>query len=537
MNSPPSRRRQSSGGTTSGEPTTSLQRDRPPQPRAILRAITGVVAAGAAIGVGHVVAALVNPSASPLLAVGSALIDAAPTPAKDFAVRTFGTNDKPILVSSIGVVLVIFSALVGVIAWRRPRIASVAIALLGVVGAAAALTRGREVDAIPSVVAGVVGVGALYLLRTRPVPIATESTVLDAAMGRSRRGFLTALGATAAVAALAGAGGVVVGLARDATSAARRALHLPAPASSPKPLPDGVQVPGVSPFTTPADDFYRVDISLITPHVDPSTWKLTLDGMVERPLTLTYADLLAMPMIERDITLNCVSNEVGGPYISTGRWLGVPFSDLIAGVGVKAGVDQVYSYSLDSNYTGSTPFQALTDGRDAMVVVGLDGEPLADERGYPARMLVPGLFGFVSATKWLRRLEFTTYAARAAYWTARGWATDAPVLTQSRIDVPKSLTTLPKDKSVIAGVAWAQHRGIAKVEIRIDEGDWKEAKLAADGGIDLWRQWSYVYDGPPGLHSAQVRATDLAGNTQPEERTNVFPSGARGWHQIQFTSQ
>ena len=482
-------------------------------------------------------ASLVNPVASPLLAVGSALIDAAPTPAKEFAVRTFGTNDKPILVSSIGVVLVVFGAAVGLIAWRRPCIASVAIGLLGVAGAGAALTRGPWTNAIPSVAAGVVGVAALHLMLTRRVADATAGSALDAAKGRSRRGFLAALGGTAAVAAVAAAGGVVVGRARDAASAARRALGLPAPASAAKALPEGVQVPGVSTFTTPAADFYRVDISLVTPHIDASTWTLTLDGLVDRPLTLTYDDLLAMPLVERDITLTCVSNEVGGPYVSTGRWSGVPFRDLIARVGVHPGVDQVYSYSLDSNYTCSTPFQALSDGRDAMVVVGLNGEPLADERGYPARMLVPGLFGFVSATKWLQRIEFTTYAARTAYWTTRGWATDAPILTQSRIDVPRSLTTLPKDKPVIAGVAWAQHRGIAKVEIRIDEGDWKEAKLAADGGIDLWRQWSYVYDGPAGLHSAQVRATDLDGQTQPEQRTKVFPSGARGWHQIQFTSE
>ena len=482
-------------------------------------------------------ASLVNPVASPLLAVGSALIDAAPTPAKEFAVRTFGTNDKPILVSSIGVVLVVFGAAVGLIAWRRPCIASVAIGLLGVAGAGAALTRGPWTNAIPSVAAGVVGVAALHLMLTRRVADATAGSALDAAKGRSRRGFLAALGGTAAVAAVAAAGGVVVGRARDAASAARRALGLPAPASAAKALPEGVQVPGVSTFTTPAADFYRVDISLVTPHIDASTWTLTLDGLVDRPLTLTYDDLLAMPLVERDITLTCVSNEVGGPYVSTGRWSGVPFRDLIARVGVHPGVDQVYSYSLDSNYTCSTPFQALNDGRDAMVVVGLNGEPLADERGYPARMLVPGLFGFVSATKWLQRIEFTTYAARTAYWTTRGWATDAPILTQSRIDVPRSLTTLPKDKPVIAGVAWAQHRGIAKVEIRIDEGDWKEAKLAADGGIDLWRQWSYVYDGPAGLHSAQVRATDLDGHTQPEQRTKVFPSGARGWHQIQFTSE
>jgi DMSO/TMAO reductase YedYZ molybdopterin-dependent catalytic subunit len=483
------------------------------------------------------VAAIINPVASPVLAVGSALIDAAPTPAKEFAVRTFGTADKPILVGSVGLVLLVFAAVVGLVAWRRPRTAAVAIGLLGVVGAAAALTRGPLTDALPSVAAGLVGVGALYFLRTRPLDAARPDPAADAAVGRARRGFLVTLGATAAVAALAGAGGVAVGRVRDAGAAARRALGLPIPASPAPPLPAGTQLRGMIPFSTPSADFYRVDISLVTPRVDASSWSLTIDGMVDNPVTLTYDDLIAMPMIERDITLTCVSNEVGGSYVSTGRWLGVPFRDLIARVGVQAGVDQVYSYSSDSGYTCSTPFQAVSDGRDAMVVVGLNGEPLADERGYPARMLVPGLFGFVSATKWLERIEFTTYEKRTAYWTERDWATDAPVLTQSRIDLPTSLGRLSKDKPVIAGVAWAQHRGIEKVEIRIDDEDWQETKLAVDGGIDLWRQWSFRYDGPAGLHTAQVRATDKDGDTQPEERTKVFPDGARGWHQIQFTAE
>ena len=269
-----------------------------------------------------------------------------------------------------------------------------------------------------------------------------------------------------------------------------------------------------------------MDISLVTPHVDVTSWTLTIDGMVDKPLTLTYDDLLAMPMVERNITLTCVSNEVGGSYMSTGTWLGVPFSEIIARVGVQPGVDQVYSYSSDSGYTCSTPYQAVSDGRDAMIVVGLNGEVLPDPRGFPARMLVPGLFGFVSATKWLERIEFTTYEKRTAYWTKRDWATDAPILTQSRIELPKSLGTLPKSKPVLAGVAWAQHRGIAKVEIRIDEGDWKEAKLADDAGIDLWRQWSFAYDGPAGLHSAQVRATDLNGDTATRPADQGLP--ARG---------
>ncbi|MGI8456528.1 MAG: molybdopterin-dependent oxidoreductase, partial [Propionibacteriaceae bacterium] len=312
---------------------------------------------------------------------------------------------------------------------------------------------------------------------------------------------------------------------------------LPAPVSAAEAIPAGAQVAGNTPFVTSIPDFYRVDISLVTPRISSSSWTLSIDGMVDNPISLSYADLLAMPMIERTITMTCVSNEVGGPYVSTATWLGVPFSEIIKKVGVQPGVDQVYSYSLDSGYTCSTPYQAVNDGRDAMIVVGMNGQVLPDKNGFPARMLVPGLFGFVSATKWLERLEFTTYAKRSAYWTDRGWATDAPILTQSRIDVPKSLSTLPKDKPVLAGVAWAQHRGIEKVEIRIDGGPWQQAKLADAAGIDLWRQWTFGYDGPAGQHSAEVRATDRSGATQPEKRTKVFPDGARGWHQIIFISQ
>jgi len=503
-------------------------------PGRLLRAASGVVAAGVAVGVGHLVASVMSPPASPVIAVGSALIDAAPTPAKTFAVRLLGNYDKPVLIGAVGVALLVFAAVLGLLAWHHRRVAVVGIALLGVVGAATAVYRGGPVGAAPSLVAGVAGVLALLLVvrssAARPVLASEPRTA-------SRRRFLTTLGLTAVAAAVAGGGGIVVGRVRSAGAAARRGLGLPAPTSAAPPLPEGAQIPGMTPFTTPVDNFYRVDISLVTPQIDASTWSLTIDGMVDRPLTLTYDELLAMPMIERDITLTCVSNEVGGSYVSSGRWLGVPIRTILERVGVQAGVEQVYSYSLDSGYTASTPLQAVNDGRDAMIAVGLDGKPLSDARGYPARMIVPGLFGFVANTKWLERIELTTYAKRTAYWTERKWATDGTILTQSRIDLPKSLDTLPKDKPVLAGVAWAQHRGIAKVEVQIDDGDWQEASLATDAGIDLWRQWSLKFDGPAGLHTATVRATDATGATQPEQRTKVFPDGARGWHQIQFTSE
>ncbi len=525
--------------------------DRGREPGRVARAASGIVAAGLALGVGHLVASFLSPAASPLLAVGSVLVDAAPTPAKTVAVRLLGNYDKPVLIGAVGVALLVLAAVLGLLARHHRNVALAGTALLGVVGAACAVYRGGALDAVPSVVAGVAGVAALVWITGRdrravpdqPVDLAVvpvpgrDLRVPAPPRATSRRGFLVAVGIVAAGAAVSAAAGTVVGRVKDASSAARRALGLPAPTSAAPPLPDGVQLPGMTPFTTPVDDFYRVDISLVTPHIDASSWTLTVDGMVDTPLTLTYDDLLAMPMIERDITLTCVSNEVGGGYVSSGRWLGVPFSAILERVGVQPGVDQVFSYSLDSGYTASTPYQAVSDGRDAMIAVGLDGKPLADARGYPARMLVPGLFGYVANTKWLERIELTTYARRTAYWTERGWATDGPILTQSRIDLPKSLDTLPKDKPVIAGVAWAQHRGIDKVEVQIDDGDWQEASLAADGGIDLWRQWSLRFDGPAGLHTARVRATDATGATQPEARTKVFPDGARGWHQIQFTSE
>ena len=514
-------------------------------PRKPTQALAGVLSALAALGVGHAVAAAMSrPAASPLIAVGSVAVDAAPTPVKEIAVRLLGNWDKPVLISGIGIVLLVAAAGIGLLAWRRPRTALVAIGALGLVGVGAALLRaglssGGVWSAVPSIVAGAVGVASLALITraSRPVPAAapsarrqdrTESpTITDG----SRRRFLATLAGVGILAAV-GAG---VGEAVNRTRlAARELIRLPRPKSVAPPIPDGVQVAGVQPFTTPNDAFYRVDISLVTPRVDVGTWKLTIDGGVDRPLELSYDQLLAMPMIERDITVACVSNEVGGQYVSSARWLGVPFSEILARVGVKPGVDQVFSYSSDSGYTCSTPYAAVSDGRDAMIAVGMNGLPLPDAHGFPARMVVPGLFGFVSATKWLERIEFTTYAERTAYWTEREWATDAPVLTQSKIEVPKSLGTLGSS-GMIGGTAWAQHRGIDKVEIRIDDGDWEAVTLAETAGIDTWRQWSYRYEGSAGRHTAQVRATDGNGKVQPEERTKVFPSGARGWHQIQFS--
>ena len=264
---------------------------------------------------------------------------------------------------------------------------------------------------------------------------------------------------------------------------------------------------GISAFRTPNSQFYRIDTALVIPRVSVDGWKLTIDGDVDRPFSLTFDELLAMPLIERDITLTCVSNEVGGPYVGAARWLGVRTSDLLERAGVRSGVDQIFSHSTEG-MTISTPVQALTDDREALVAVAMNGEPLPAMHGFPARLVTPGLYGFVGATKWLTRMEATTYAAKSAYWTDRGWATDSPILTQSRIDTPRGLNRLDAGRVVIGGVAWAQHRGIHKVEVRVDDNAWQEAKLGPDAGIDYWRQWYLPWDAaarPPPADGARDR--------------------------------
>ncbi|OYO08294.1 molybdopterin-dependent oxidoreductase [Enemella evansiae] len=515
------------------------------RPSAWVRALAGIASAAAGLGVGHGIAALTGSASSPLVAVGGAAIDLAPTPVKEFAVATFGTADKAVLIGGMIVVIAILAAVIGLIAWTRRGLALAGIALLGVLGLAAAAGRPGGVERfLPGVATIVVGMLALHLL-TRPRGAADDAAdpeptgpagSIDRAEPEAPSALVRAdrrtLLGVAGLGALAVAGGLVGGR----TSTPRTPVSLPAPTSPAPPIPAGAQVPVLPPFVTPIPDFYRVDIALVTPRIDPGDWELVIDGMVRNPLRLSYPQLLELPMIERTITLACVSNEVGGPYVGNARWLGVPFSHLIELAGVDPATQQVFSHSRDGGYTCSTPYAAVSDGRDAMVAVGMNGEVLPEKNGFPARMVVPGLFGYVSATKWLARLEFTTWG-KPAYWTERGWDEQAAVLTQSRIDVPQSLGTIGGDKRLLAGVAWAQHRGIAKVEVQIDDGPWQEARLADDAGIDQWRQWWFPYHGAPGRHSASVRATDGTGATQPSQRRRVFPGGATGWHTIQFTAQ
>lgn len=313
-------------------------------------------------------------------------------------------------------------------------------------------------------------------------------------------------------------------------------VGLPRPHRPAAPVPAGadLRIPGLTPFVTPNDDFYRIDTALALPQVDPDEWTLRVHGMVDRPVELSFGELLRRPLIEHDITLTCVSNEVGGQYAGNARWLGASLADLLRAAGIRAGADQILSRSADG-WTCSTPVETVLDGRDALLAVAMNGDPLPVAHGFPARMVVPGLYGYVSATKWVVDLEITRFTDSEAYWTARGWADRAPVKTMARIDLPASTGKVGPGRVPIAGVAWAQHRGISAVEVRIGRSPWREARLAPVPGTDTWRQWVLEWDAVPGTHRLEARATDGTGATQPADYRPPIPDGATGWHSVEVT--
>ncbi|MBU7600596.1 molybdopterin-dependent oxidoreductase [Streptomyces sp. P38-E01] len=536
--------------------------------RNALAAFSGVLAALAALAFAELASAAVRPEASPVTAVGSAAIDQAPTPVKDWAIRTFGEDDKLVLQLGIVAVLTVFALVAGVLALRFRWLGTGGVLVFGVVGAGAALTRpdGGTADALPSLAGALVGAVALHLLiealrrapwlapdehRTPHDDVGSDLPDADTAppggtprdrngTAFDRRGFVAVATATAAVSAGAGLLGRHLNANTGAEAAAsREAVRLPAPRSAAPAIPRGAElaVRGVAPFTTPNRDFYRVDTALVVPKVNADTWRLRIHGQgVRRELELDFRDLLERDLVERDITMCCVSNQVGGPYVSSARWLGVPLAELLREAGVrppsKGGpADQLVSRSVDGMTIG-TPVETVMDGRDAMLAVGMNGEPLPFVNGFPVRMLVPGLYGYVSACKWLEELELTTFEDTDVYWVKRDWAQRAPVKTQSRIDVPEPLASLKPGTVRVAGVAWAQHRGIDRVEVRVDEGPWQEAGLAAEHTKDTWRQWVFEWPARPGRHRLEVRATDGNGELQTGERVGTVPDGATGRHSV-----
>jgi DMSO/TMAO reductase YedYZ molybdopterin-dependent catalytic subunit len=509
-------------------------------PGAVVGGAIGFLSAAVALGIGHLTAGFVGGTASPVIAVGSTAIDASPEWLKSYAIRTFGTNDKAVLVAGIGVVVAIVAVVVGVIALHRPRVGVVALIALGAVGAAAAVARPENGlgAAVPSIVATVAGLVTFrWLRRVAGIGASATGAADPAGVAPSsfdRRRFLFAGAGAAGLAAVSGLAGRFL-IRRAEANASRAAVRIPAPADVAPPPPAGadLRIPGLGPFITPNDVFYRVDTSLLVPSVTAEGWSLRIHGMVRDELSLDYAALLARPLMERDVTLTCVSNPVGGRYIGNARWIGAPLADLLREAGVDPGADQIVSRSIDG-FTVGTPTSVVMDGRDAMLAVAMNGQPLPLEHGFPVRMIVPGLYGYVSATKWLVDIELTTFASYDAYWVRRGWAQQAPIKTESRIDLPKPGATVPAGPATVAGIAWAQHRGISRVEVSVD-GAWQPARLAAQDTIDTWRQWVYDWDATPGQHTLAVRATDRTGATQTATPADPVPNGATGDHTISVT--
>ena len=514
--------------------------------------LAGLLTGAVALGIAELTAAVTGPNGAPVTAVGETAINLTPVPVKEFAIAHFGTHDKAALVTGIVVMLAAFAVLIGVLAVRRLAYGLAALAVFAAVGVAAAVSQGGGLNVVPTLAGSAVAAVTLVLMvrairgTARPETAGpVEGTGLarrDRGLARGpggkglerRRFLIVGAGAAALGVAAGGLGNALLG--RFSVASSRAAVRLPGPAVPAAAVPAGtdLRIPGLTPFMTSNASFYRVDTDLVLPQVSPETWTLTIDGMVDRPVELTFAELLKMPLTEADITLVCVSNQVGGTYNGNATWLGVPLAGLLRRAGVRAGADQVLSAATDG-MTISTPVAAIMDGRNALLAVGMNGQPLPVAHGFPARMIVPGLYGYVSATKWVTKLTLTTFARQKAYWTQRGYSAQAPIKTESRIDVPKPLSQVKAGRITVAGVAWAPAKGIAKVEVSADNGPWQKATLAASGGIDTWRQWMWGWDARPGLHNLRVRATDNSGATQTPQRAYPVPNGASGWDSVVVT--
>jgi len=506
-----------------------------PVRRIAVGAAIGLVAAGVALAAGHLVAGLIDPQAAPILTVGQSAIDGTPEWLKSFAIRTFGEQDKTVLLAGMGAVALVAAVGLGTLSIRRPWIGLAGLAAFGLLGVLAALTRPvtQPSHALPPIAAVGAGAGALLAMRgatTTPrassgAPGAQAPWMLD-----RRRLLLTGAAGVAVAAAAGGMGNLFAR--RFRADESRATVRIPPPVSRARSVRDAeIDVPGLGPFLTPNERFYRVDTALLVPAVMAEEWRLRVHGMVEREIELDYERLLARPLIERDITLTCVSNPVGGRYVGNARWVGAPLRDLLEEARPLPGAEQIVSRSVDG-FTIGTPTAVAIDGRDAMLAVAMNGEPLPLAHGFPVRMIVPGLYGYVSATKWLVDIELTTFDAYDPYWVQRGWAERAPIKTMSRIDTPSPFLDLRAGEVPIAGVAWAQHVGIDRVEVSVDDGPWTAAELAGEDTVDTWRQWVHRWDATPGDHWLRVRATDRTGQTQTPDRAEPFPDGATGHHEI-----
>jgi len=481
-------------------------------------ALTGLLAIVAALAAGHLVAAFVGLTASPYLAVGNAAIDLTPSWLKDFAVTTFGTYDKLVLLIGMAIVLAGVGVAAGLASRNSPTPGTVVAVVLGLVGLAAVLARPDigQLSVLAPLASLAAGVFVFRYLHKETEPSET------------RRDFLI----TAGLAAAAGIAGQVFGSHTD-VEGSRQAIgelkpKTPAPAI---PVNADFVKDGTPSFITGNKDFYRIDTALSVPRIRAEEWALRVHGMVERPMVLTFDEIRKRDLVEETVTLACVSNEVGGPYISTANFIGIRIGDVLREAGVKAGADQLFSTS-DDGFTAGSPLDYVLER--GLIAIGMNGEALPAEHGFPARLVVPGLYGYVSATKWVTDLNVTTFAKEQGYWIPRGWGVRAPIKTMSRIDRPKGLSRV-KGRTVVAGTAWAQPTGVAKVEVRADGGPWQETQLGTDVSDSTWRMWRIELDLRPGSHTVECRATDKSGYTQDQARLEPVPDGATGWHSISFT--
>ncbi|WP_067464051.1 molybdopterin-dependent oxidoreductase [Nocardia amamiensis] len=613
-----------------------------------LRVGAGIVSAGLALGVAELLAAFAGSGSAPLNALGSAVVDHTPDGLREWAITTFGTNDKAVLYLIMGVFALVVAGLAGAVERGTRTAGSWLFVAFAVIAAGAAMARTGVGGALPTVIGVAVGIYTLRVLTRRidrtaerpsansahsatqtapatdgtaggredadaaearrgeavPAADATDTATLgdrgeavDAARAThdvpaagatdtatpedrgagdvgaagatvgfaqvpdvarapatagqfavrhevsqeraearteerrpERRQVLQGLLVAGGLAVVTGVGGRLLGLRRRDVSGERAAVQLPEPTAPAAPVPPGadLRIPGLTPYVTSNDDFYRIDTALIVPQVSKDDWSLRIHGMVDREIRLSWADLAHRPVEERMITLACVSNPVGGDLIGNARWLGYRLDQLLAEAGPHPDADMVLSHSTDG-WNAGTPLTVLTDGRDALLAVGMNGEPLPVQHGYPARLVVPGLYGYVSATKWVTELEVTRFDRATAYWTRRGWSALGPIKTGTRIDTPRGRKRLAPGRIPIAGVAWAQHRGIRAVEVQIDDGPWQQARLSDEQSIDTWRQWVLDWDATTGPHTIRARTTDGTDETQTAERRDVIPDGATGY--------
>ena len=496
--------------------------------------LAGVLAGLAGLATSYATAMVLTIRESHVVAVAEMLIRLTPGAVAERAISVLGHLDKPALVLGILVLLLACFAGAGALArrsWWWPVLVWVALAGVGLAAVVTQRSAGL-VDALPVLVGLLTWITVHSALNDA---LRREQHRPDLEL-RERRVFVMVAGAIGLAAVGIAVAGRFVGAGRRHVEVSRRLLRIPGVTRREPPASTSLGLRGVAPWQTPNEDFYLIDTTIAKPTIEPEEWSLRIHGLVDRELTLSYSQLVARQMTESWITLSCVSNEVGGGLVGNARWSGVRIADLLADLGVADEADCVLQTSHDGWFC-ATPLETLTDDRDAMLAVAMNGRPLPIEHGFPVRTIVPGLYGYVSATKWVVDLEVTTFDRAVGYWTTKGWSAEGPVKIASRIDVPRSGDDVEAGEVSVGGVAWHQHTGIASVEVQLDGGEWTRAELGFVPSVDTWVQWAVTLDVPEGDHELRVRATGRDGVTQTSVERAPDPDGATGWHTIEISAR